>query len=173
VAPETGDEYFIDNAGLAIVSPFLRPFFHDLGLLTADKKGFRDEARQVRAIHLTQFLVTWEAGPDEFDLLFNKLLCGWPPEKPVDREIGITPEMEQRARTLLESVVKTWSALKRTSPEGFRTTFFRREGIFRFDGAMWRLTIQRTAVDVLLETVPWAFSIIKQPWMPAPVMVQW
>ncbi len=170
--PNAGDEYFISNAGLAVLAPFMRQYFLRLELLD-DEKLFRDEIAQERAVHLLQFLVVWHEERPEFDLAFNKVLCGVPVAKPIDGDVTIEEHEEAQAAELIESAVQAWSTLKNTSVEGFRTSFLSRQGILRFEGAIWRLQVERTAIDVLLDTVPWPFSVIKQAWMDHPVMVEW
>src|SRR5258706_4778710 len=70
------NEYFIGNAGLVILFPFLRQMFSNLDLCR--NKQFRSEYSQIRAVLLSQYLIAGSAEIAEHELLLNKILCGFP-----------------------------------------------------------------------------------------------
>lgn len=170
--PYEVDEFHIANAGLVLVAPFFGMVFRDLGYLNPDRE-FVDTQAKIRAVHFSQFLVTSEQHPAECDLMLNKILCGMDVNDPIERFIDLTePELDS-AEEILDSALTHWKALKRTSAPVFQQTFLHHEGIMNEENGSWLLRIERTAVDVMLDTLPWTISIIKHPWMPQPVMVEW
>ncbi len=166
------DSFHIHNAGLVLTAPFFRSVFKDLNYLNG-KNRFKDDHMQVRAVHFTQFLITGEKFPPETDLVLNKLLCGIGPETPVERFIELNREEVEVATDLLVSAIDHWKTLKKTSVPVFRQTFLRHFGILEKLGGNLRLRIERTAIDVLIDTLPWTISVIKHPWMSRPLMVEW
>ena len=166
------EEFHINNAGLILLAPFFGIVFKDIGYL--DKKGgFASEEFRIRAVHFSQFLVASEPHPPEANLALNKVLCGMEVAEPMERFIDLTDKEQGAAQEVIDSALTHWSALKRTSGPVFRQTFLKHEGILTFQGNNWLLRVERTSVDVLLDTLPWTISIIKHPWMKQPLMVEW
>lgn len=161
------------NAGMVILHPFLNTFFGRIGLI--EEKMFITETARERAVHLLQYLVTGNQEAPEEELLLNKLFCGIEPEYPVNYGIELTPQEKEESRNLLVNVIEQWSALKRTSPEALRGTFLQRKGLISRDRTFggWKLNVERTSVDVLLNRLPWGISIIKMPWNPYIITVEW
>jgi len=166
------EELHITNAGLVLLAPFFGVVFKDLGYL--DKKGdFISKDERIRAVHFSQFLVTGKPNPPELSLALNKIICGIKVDSPIARFIDLTAAELDAAREVIDSALGHWSALKRTSAPVFQETFLQHQGILTFQGSSWQLRIERTTVDIMLDTLPWTISIIKHPWMQQPVMVEW
>ena len=172
MTPYEREEFHINNAGLVLVAPFFGMVFNDLGYLDKERDFVTAEAR-IRAVHFSQFLVTSEQHSAEGGLMLNKIICGLEVDEPLERFIDLTqPELDAAAE-ILDSALKHWSALKRTSAPVFQQTFLQREGILTKENGSWLLRIERISADVLIDTLPWTISIIKHPWMKQPVMVEW
>lgn len=172
MTPYDSEEFHVNNAGLVLVAPFFGMVFRDLGYLDKGRDFVTAEAR-IRAVHFSQFLVTSEQHPAECNLMLNKILCGLVVDEPLARFIDLTqPELDAAAE-ILDSALKHWSALKRTSAPVFQQTFLRHEGILTKESGSWLLRIERTSLDVMIDTLPWTISVIKHPWMKQPVMVEW
>ena len=165
------EETYIENAGLVLLWPFLGRFFGEIGLIRDGE--FVSAQGHRRSVLVTQHLVTGDAAAPEHRLLLNKLLCGFPVEDPVEGRITLSDEESDAANVLLTSVIAQWPALKNTSVEGFREAFLRRTGRLAPHGDSWRLHVERVGYDVLLDTLPWSISVVKQPWMPQPIFVEW
>lgn len=166
-----GQALYVTNAGLVVLWPFLRRFFKKMALV-ADR-AFRTAALQQRAVLLTHYLVTGETEAPEQMLLLNKILCGWPPEASVPKAIDLTPAERDESQVLLEAAVTQWAALKNTSVMGLQQAFLQREGRLLKQPDAWTLKVDRTGYDVLLDRLPWSIAIVKQPWMPHPLFVEW
>ncbi len=167
------DGYYIRNSGLVIIAPYLDHFFTALNLMK--NKTFICEAAQIRAIHLLQYLATFEEDTPEYDLILNKILCGISLEKPVLKSVQLTTIEKKEARNLLKAIVRNWPALKNTSPEGLQEGFLRREGklIQKKATEKWVLQVEGKAHDILLGKLPWTYSMIKQSWMANMLTVEW
>lgn len=161
----------VSNAGVVLLYPYLKQFFSDEKLLDA-KKLFRDEGSQVRAIHLLHYLCKGAKAEAEHELTLNKLLCNWELEEPLPMDIEISDKTKERISDLLHSAVKNWSALKSTSPEGFRQAFLQREGLlYRDERTLIR--IERQTHDILLNRLPYTLSMFKLPWLDRMIHVEW
>lgn len=166
-----GGDAWVENAGLVLVAPFLPRLFGTLGLL--DGRSFRGPAASERAAHLLQHLVEERADRPEHLLVLNKLLCGVGPDRTLPRSIEVTPAEDEEIRSLLRAVIEHWSALGNTSIEGLRTSFLHRPGRLSSAERAWRLQVEDRAFDVLLDRIPWAYGIVRLPWMDRPLHVDW
>lgn len=169
------DTLFIHNAGLILIAPFFRHVFEVLGYI--ENKAFITIEMQQRAVLLSQYLVTHETQLPEYQLVLNKLLCGYPLVETLPASFEPT-EAEQSACTeLYETIRENWGALKRTSEGVFRSSFLQRMGKLqkRTMDEAWQLTVERQTIDILFETVPpkWSFGFVKLPWMVTPIWTEW
>lgn len=170
--PTSDNEYFVKNAGLIILSPYLPQFFKSLGLM--ENSVFLTIHAQERAVYLLQYLATGVTGDfEEHNMLLNKVLCGMNLLMPLTLDFELQENEKEECRALLKSVTSNWTALKNTSPENMRDTFFVREGILEEHANGWNLKIERTTVDVLIDKLPWGISIIKLPWSTEIIFVNW
>jgi hypothetical protein len=180
LAEALAEGLYIANAGLVIVHPFLPRLFERLGVFTpaADDgppamAGL--EARS-RAVHLLQWLVDERLDAPEPDLALNKVLAGLDLTTPIlDRHPASAEELAI-AGELLQAVLHHWPPLANTSFAGLRETFLQREGRLELPTLadnQWSLFVQRRTVDVLMERMPWPITLLRHPWMPAPLQVTW
>lgn len=162
--------YYISNAGLILLHPFLENLFENCGLWK-DNNWLYDDSQE-KAVILTHFLYSDEQ-PEESELVLNKLLCGLPIEQPVD--IFYRPEtaLLEECRNLLLSVISHWQQLKNTSAEGLQNTFLLREGRITIDMDLLHLMVERSGVDVLLGSLPWGIGTIRTPFMKQFLNVEW
>lgn len=173
---EAKDTYYIGNAGLVLFNPYLPILFERLGLLARGDDGRSRidgvEARS-RAVHLLQYLVDGRTDRPEPELVLNKLLAGIAVDTPVAPPIEPTAAERQTCDGLLGAVIANWSAVRTISAEGLRETFLQREGRLRHAEGRWTLQVQRKTIDVLVDQVPWSFSLVYHAWMAEPVHVTW
>ena len=165
------DDYFIDNAGLVLLWPYLAKFFEHLELV--ENNQFIDKNSIYKAAHLLQYLVTGKQEQPEYHFPLNKVLCGLDIEESIPRKLKLKKKESKACEELLSGVVKNWTALKNTSVDGFREAFLKREGKLTRKDNDWVLKIEQKAYDILLEKLPWRISIVKLPWMPGIMYVEW
>ena len=167
------EKIFIDNAGLVILAPYLSRYLKKLDCL--EENEFRSETEQEKAMQAIQFLVTGIQNSPEQTLVLPKLLCNWPFEKalPLNEETLLTEDDIAIGISLLNAVKENWPQLKNTSIEGLRESFLQRSGSLEKLEEHWQLNVENKSFDILLDTLPWTFSIIKLPWMELPIHVKW
>jgi Contractile injection system tape measure protein len=159
----------IANAGLILLAPFLSLLFERLEL--SDKAELKDQATAQALLH---FLATGEEGPQEFQVPLAKVLTGWPLDKAISLPMSLADEMKIEAGLMLESVIGHWSMLKNTSVDGLRESFLQRPGkLSRTPRGEWLLQVEQRAFDMLLQQLPWSFSIIRLPWMKQVIRTEW
>ncbi|HTL81434.1 MAG TPA: contractile injection system tape measure protein [Bacteroidia bacterium] len=173
--PEVDDGIYIENAGLVILVPYLPGFFRNLGLV-AGKEFVNDEAKW-KGVHLLQWLAYGDEGKQEtteHDLLLNKIICGIEPSEPIPVSIQITDDQKAECTALLEAVIQNWTVLKRSSVHALRVTFLQKEGRLKCENGIWDLLIHRdSAVDILIDKLPWTISVIKFPWNKEIFFTEW
>jgi hypothetical protein len=165
------DGIFIGNAGIVLLHPFLSLLFENVGYI--HNKEWISEDHQQRALVLTQFLVSGQEKYPEFDLMLNKILIGYPLESTLPAEIALSEFEKQEATDVLKSVVKHWTALKNTSIDGLQSAFLMREGKLTMNDNGFYLQVEHKTMDILMNRIPWSFSILKTPWMKQKLTVEW
>jgi Contractile injection system tape measure protein len=159
------------NAGMVLAAPYLPRLFAMLKL-TVDGQ-FVDFYAKERAAHLLQFIVNGHNESAEYQLLLNKLLCGIGTAIPVRPDIELSEQEKTVAEQLLQGMIQNWNTIGKTSVNGLRETFLQRAGWIAFKDDAWQLKVQSGTFDMLLDRLPWSFSIIKYAWMEKPVHVTW
>lgn len=166
-----GEKIYIENAGLVLLHPFLSTLFDRTGLV---KNGeFVNDEAKFRAPHLLQYLVNFEQDSPEHTLLLNKILCGIDYQEAVTSGIVLTELEMNTANELLFVVTQQWEKLKNTSISGVQESFLQRSGSLCLSSEGWTLVVENKAFDVLLQTLPWGLSFIKNSWMTEPIFVEW
>lgn len=173
MGPGEEKRYFVNNAGLVLLAPFLGHYFRRLNLV--DESG-RFKASDCRAGAVAALQAACDPESEgrcfhEGELALNKLLCGWPPDRPLEAARLPPPERGEVA-ALIAAVTDQWSALGEMAPGGFAASFLRRQGTLRLDG-VYRLHVERLPQDLPLARLPWALSIISTAWMERPLEVFW
>lgn len=169
---EGEDSFFVPQAGVVLLHPFLPRFLERRGLLDAGRY-FKNARCREKAIHLLHFLATGREHPEEPQTGIYKILCGLDIAVPVPKILELDPEDRNETSRLLESVIEHWSRLKNTSPEGLRTAFLQRQGKLTRTNDGWHLTVEQQSIDILLGTLPWILSTIRLPWLQEPLRVDW
>ena len=166
-----GEPFYVSNAGMVLLWPFLQQYFQKLGLL--EKNAFRDEQAQSRATYLLQYLTTGILEAPEQQLLLNKILTGTSAEQALESPLLLTEAEGALSVQLLQGILQNWKKLQNTSIQGLRGSFLVREGKLLCKDDAWTLTVSAKGYDVLLDSLPWRFSMIKLPWMTTVLHVKW
>jgi hypothetical protein len=161
----------VQNAGLILLHPFFHTYFSRLEMLTKGK--FNDEKARQKAIRLLQLLVDGETGHAEHTLLLNRVLCNAPWEEPLDPDIVITESEKQLAGQLVGAAIQQWPKMHNSSLEGFRASFLKREGLLWQTEEAWMLRIPQRSYDIILQTLPWGFGMMRFSWLPKPLYTEW
>ncbi len=165
------EQYVVSSAGLVLLSPFLRSFFANIEL--TQNHAWVSTSAQQRGVLLLNYLATGQLEAPEYELVLAKLLAGVPIAETLPHAFEPTDKEVEEAEALLTSVVEHWSILKNTSIDGLRETFIRRPGILRRDQSNWHLFVERMTLDVLLDKLPWSYSMVAIPWNRYVITVDW
>lgn len=159
---------YISNAGMVLLAPFLQEYLRACGIV--ENEDLTDKSS---AVHFLQYLIAGEKISPEYELTLNKLLCNLPLDAPVSLAIAIPEVVQEQAENLLNAAIRYWDALKNTSIEGLRESFLQRPGKLIKREEDWLLQVEQRGYDMLLEHLPWTYSIVHLPWMPQPIWVEW
>ena len=163
---------FIQNAGLVLLNPYLTMLLERMEL--TEGKNFKSEVEQNQAALILQYLITSEFSSMENELVFNKILCNIPLEKPIPTDLVLNESQIKLCNGLLKAVIHNWKKLGNTSIEGLRESFLNRNGkLSRKENGDWLLQVESKPFDMLLQSLPWTISIIKLPWMENMMTVDW
>ena len=168
---EEGTKLYVNNAGLVLMHPFIPTFFMLIGLVKQGK--FVDELARQRAVLLLQHLVYGTDEFEEHELVLNKILCGLPLEEPVPQKIILTEKETGTAAELFKIIFQRWDKAKNSSVEGFRNSFLKRAGSLLYLEEGWQLKVEQKGYDLILQTLPWTFGMVKFPWMEKAVFTEW
>ena len=166
--------FFIDNAGLCLLSAWFLRLLSMLDYLNEARKDIKDTKSRIRAIFLLQYLTCQEEKEyRETELVFNRLLVGLPMHIPLPKRLEQTAEEKQIADSLLSAVKAHWPKMNGTSMKGFLQSFVTRTGRLEEQDEKWVLTVDDKAFDILLDSIPWGFRQIRLPWLKKYIQVKW
>ncbi len=164
---------FVHNAGLVLLAPFMPRLFAAAGLLDESKRWFRDRDSQIRGIFLLQYAAFGEGAFPEYELELNKLLTGFRTGVPIPKELALSDGEKNLVKGMLGGVLQHWEKLQHSSVAALRESFLQRDGrLFENDETM-QLHVAAKAFDMLLDTLPWKFNVIRHPWMECGIYVTW
>jgi hypothetical protein len=161
----------VRNAGIVLLNSYIVMLFERLKLVANNQ--FISPEDQTNAVHYLQYVITGLNKTEEIYLPLNKVLCGLPLAYSVPDEIEIKEETKQLIDGLIKAAISYWSAIGDCSIDGFRGNWLVRDGILVELADKWELTVDKRAYDVLINKSPFAFSIMKYPWMAKPLHVIW
>ena len=161
----------IFNAGLVILWPYIAQLFKMLNL--TDKNEFISPEAEVKGVHILQYAATGLDEAEEHHLLLNKVLCGVKLATPIPLEMELTENEKSMTNQMLRGVLQNWNRLSNTSIEAMRETFLMREGMLDETEKNFQLKVEKKTLDILLESMPWSFGMIKLPWMNKRLLVEW
>ncbi|GEM_PF-3823764 len=168
---ELEDQMSVSNCGLVILWPYLQQYFSMLDLLEGEQ--FKNDESANRAALLLEYLVTGQTNFEEHELLLNKLLCGIDPLNAIDVQIELTDQEKEISESLLNGVIQNWPKMEETSIEALRETFLIRDGLIQILDEQIELRVEKKTLDILMDTIPWAYSIIKFSWIEKAIHVLW
>lgn len=162
---------YLQNAGVVLLHPFLSSLFKRLKFV---KEGrFENIQAQQRALYVIHYMATGHVGAEEYELPVAKVLCAWALDKPVAKNIELSPDELSETDAMIGVAIEQWAVVKNTSVNGLREGFLQRSGKLFTEKDKVYLRIETQAIDVLLDQLPWVLSMIKLPWMKELLRVEW
>jgi hypothetical protein len=162
---------FAVNAGLVLLHPFIHNYFKRLHIVKDN--AFTDKMLWQKALYLLHYMATGNTGAAEYELVIPRVLCAYPEEVTVERDIPVSTAELEEADRLLTAAISQWEILKNTSIGGLREGFLQRGGkLFVKDDNLY-LQVETSGIDVLLDRLPWSLGMIKLPWMERILKVEW
>lgn len=162
---------YLQNAGVVLLHPFLSSLFRRLQFVKEGK--FENTEAQQKALYLIHYMATGHVEAEEYELPVPKVLCGWPLENPVDKNIKLSADELNETDAMIGAAVEQWTVLKNTSAKGLREGFLQRSGKLFTENDKLHLRVEAQSIDVLLDQLPWVLSMIKLPWMKELLRVEW
>jgi hypothetical protein len=156
---------------LVLTAPFLPHLWSTLGL--AQNNAFVDAAAARRAADLLQFIACGDSPNPAPVLALNEVLCGLPMGAAVAAPLETTAQEQDEIETMLGALIAHWHVLGSTPVAGLRESFLQRPGSLVQADRGWHLTVERLALDVLVDQLPWNIGIIQLPWMRGVLYTEW
>ena len=170
------EKFLVENAGLMLYAPFFNRLFGMVGLLNDERRSFKDEGSQIRAIFMLQYLVYGnEREWSESELILNKLIVGFELEKPLPNKVELVDMEKKITNELAQAIGQMWDKLKYTSMEAIRMSFLQRKGIVTQEErqGFWMLKVEEKPYDILLDSIPWNFRLFKASWGNTLIETKW
>lgn len=167
-----GKRIAIDNGGLVLFLPWLTALFNNLNYLNEDQQ-FKSIIHQERAVLILQYLTHYDEENLSPALFLNKLICGLPLLFPINLDIRLTEEEKTECKELITNIIEYWPSIRGTSIKGVQETFIRREGIIQPDKENWIIRIENKTVDILMQDIPWSYTVSSLPWNKYLIYTEW
>ncbi|MDO7174057.1 contractile injection system tape measure protein [Mariniflexile sp. AS56] len=161
--------YYVQNAGLVIVHPYISHFLQNCRLLK-DDNTFIDREMAVHALH---YLATKKEQQFESDMVFEKFICGIPIKDSINRHIKLSEDIKNQAEELLKAVIENWGGLGSASTDLLRNEFLQRCGKLSFNDDNPKIIIERKTQDILVDKLPWGIGVFKLPWLDKLIFIDW
>lgn len=164
----------IGNAGLVLLTPWFPRLFTMLGLLNDDGKEFKNTDSRKRAVFIIQRMVTFEERDyTMMDLIFNRVLVNLPLHESLPSQIQLTEQEIEAVESMLEGVKGNWPNMANTSIKGFQHSFVERKGVLEIQEEKILLTVEPRSYDLLLDSLPWGYKLVRFPWLEKRIHVNW
>lgn len=174
--PANSPNRYVNDAGLVIAGNFIPTLFSrsDIHLSTFDPaQNERPSPNHYRAMLMLTYLVDGSTSYRHPPSDLIKLLSGVTVDVDPPQDMQLSDNEIRLCDQMLAAILANWSILRGTSVASLRETFLQREGRLDIEGGSYRLIVQRKTVDVLVDQIPWSFSVIYFPWMAAPLLTTW
>lgn len=162
-------EWLAEDAGVVLLHPFIQVLFAEFGISRKDGMGLLLPDLAVQTLN---YLVYGNVPFQPHRLAAIRCLCGLD-DNYVVQEVDLPLELKAECDQLLSSLISHWMVLKKTSVEGLRVSFLQRMGLISNEDDHFKLKVEKQSYDLLLDHLPWSYSIVKLPWMLKPIYVQW
>ncbi|OHT43391.1 contractile injection system tape measure protein [Flavobacterium tructae] len=161
--------HYVNNAGLILVHPFLKHLFGNCGLLRKDNTISDPET----AAHLLHYIATDREQDYESQMLFEKVLCNIPINRPINRNIILSEELKDQGKEMLQAVLDNWPIMKNSSIALLQNEYLQRPGKIILSEDNPKVIVERKTQDILLDKINWNLGIVKLAWKDKIIFVDW
>jgi hypothetical protein len=165
------------NAGLVLTAPYLPLLWQRLGWLEGQR--FVNVQQAWQACALLHYMASGETGAMAHNYWqqwrLAMLLNGCEPPCPSATDLQLSDSACELADSLLSGIIAQWPKLANSSLSTLRECFLQRSGSLcqLGNGSGWQLQLQNGPYDMLLDGLPWSFSLIRYHWMQGELYVHW
>lgn len=168
----------LTDAGLVLAAPYLPLLWQRLGWVK--QQAFVSVTQAWQACALLHYMARHQydsALPPNYWQCWqlNMLLCGVTPPVPAGWQPELTPPQLELADSLLAGILAQWPKLANSSVATLQECFLQRSGsLFQAaNSSGWQLQLDSGPYDMLLDGLPWSYSLIRYPWMQGELYVHW
>lgn len=169
ILAETAADYYVNNAGLILIHPFLKQLFENCKLLHKDNTINDPEV----AAHLLHYIATAKEQDYEHEMLFEKFLCNIPANQTINRNITLSEELKNHSNEMLQAVLENWSIIKNSSVALLQNEYLQRPGKIMLSEDHPKIIVERKTQDILLDKIAWNLGIVKLAWKNKIIFVDW
>ena len=169
ILAETVADYYVNNAGLILIHPFLKQLFENCKLLHKDNTINDPEV----AAHLLHYIATAKEQDYEHEMLFEKFLCNIPANQTINRNITLSDELKNHSNEMLQAVLENWSIMKDSSVALLQNEYLQRPGKIILSEDHPKVIVERKTQDILLDKIAWNLGIVKLAWKNKIIFVDW
>lgn len=172
------EKVMVNNAGMLLLQFFLPRMYRMADYLESDARSFKDENSKIRAIFLLQYLVYGEEKEySENELYLNKILVSLNDGTPLPKRCKLNEQEIRVVEDMILMIKRMWDKMKHTSDIALRQAFFQREGVVTYETSLgmsrWIIEVRERPYDVLLDSIPWSYTMYRYPWIDDIVEVRW
>lgn len=169
ILAETATDYYVNNAGLILIHPFLKQLFEKCKLLRKDNTINDPEV----AAHLLHYTATAKEQDYEHEMLFEKFLCNIPANQTINRNITLSEELKNHSNEMLQAVLENWSIMKNSSVTLLQNEYLQRPGKIILSEDHPKIIVERKTQDILLDKITWNLGVVKLAWKNKIIFVDW
>ncbi|WKL47574.1 contractile injection system tape measure protein [Flavobacterium pectinovorum] len=169
ILAETATDYYVNNAGLILIHPFLKQLFENCKLLHKNNTINDPEV----AAHLLHYIATAKEQDYEHEMLFEKFLCNIPANQTINRNITLSEELKNHSNEMLQAVLENWSIIKNSSVALLQNEYLQRPGKIILSEDHPKVIVERKTQDILLDKITWNLGIVKLAWKNKIIFVDW
>jgi hypothetical protein len=163
----------VADSGLVLLSPYLPALFGRVGCL--ENGAFPTEESKQKALSILKYAAYGAYAEPPRNAAVMNLLCDLPLAPVIygDELPKVSDSEKELVDSLLKAVIANWKAVGQMSPDGLRGSYFVRPGNVETAGAADTLTVEKKTYDILLDKLPWGYTMVKHPWMKKVLNVKW
>lgn len=161
----------VSDAGIVLLAPYIPMLFSRFE--TIEQNAFKSDEMRLKSLAILHYAVFGNFEVPEKNSLLMNVLCGCERNFAAETLPVLSDNEKSMVNGLLDAVVKNWGSIGNTSADGLRSGFLIRKGRLIDADCCVKLKVVQNAYDMLLDNLPWGYSVVKLPWMKSRIDVEW